>query len=63
MGRALLRRAIDAGQARDNLDLDVALAMMFGAIWFNLLFSDEPVTSDLRERLLREMMILVEKPA
>lgn len=62
MGRTLLRRAIDAGQARADLDLDVALAMMFGAIWFNLMFSDEPVTPGLRERILREMMILAEAP-
>lgn len=61
MGRTLLRRAVEAGQARPDLDFDVALAMMFGAIWFNLLFSDEPIAPELRERILREMVMLVGK--
>ena len=57
-GRRLLRRAVAAGHARADLDIEMVLDFAVGAIWFRLLFADEPVTPALRNRILRGVMTL-----
>ena len=57
-GRRVLRRAMAAGHARDDLDIDMVLDFAVGAIWFHLLFAAEPITPALRDRILREMLAL-----
>lgn len=58
MGRAILQRLKAAGQLRAELDVEMAVDMANGAIWFHLLFMPEPITPALRDRILREMLAL-----
>ena len=51
-GRRVLRRAVEAGYARADLDVAMVLDFAIGAIWFHLLFDDEPITPALRNRIL-----------
>ena len=57
-GRRVLRRAVAAGHARADLDVEMVLDFAVGAIWFRLLFADEPITPALRDRILREVLAL-----
>lgn len=58
VGRRLLQRAMQTGEARADLDVDMLLDFMIGAIWFHLMFDDSPITRDLRDRILREALTL-----
>ncbi len=58
VGRQVLRRAMRSGEARPDLDVDMLLDFMIGAIWFHLLFDDGPFTGALRQRILREALAL-----
>ncbi len=55
----MLRRLQQRGLVRRDLDLDLAVDMAVGAIWFHLLFMPDPITPELRDRILREMLALV----
>lgn len=59
MGRGMLRRLQQRGLVRRDLDVDLAVDMAVGAIWFHLLFMPDPITPELRDRILREMLALV----
>jgi len=58
MGRGLLRRLQASGRVRADLDVEMAVDMAVGAIWFHLLFMPDPITPALRDRILREMLAL-----
>lgn len=62
-GRRVLRRAVEAGDARADLDIAMVLDFAIGAIWFHLLFDDEPITPALRNRILHEVLALCGVPA
>ena len=59
MGRRILRRLRAEGQVRADLDIELAVEMASGAIWFHLLFMPETIAPALRDRLLREMLAMV----
>lgn len=59
MAREMLRQRKVTGEVRADLDVEMAVDMAVGAIWFHLLFMPDPVTPVLRDRILREMLALV----
>ncbi|WP_249681392.1 TetR/AcrR family transcriptional regulator [Roseococcus pinisoli] len=63
MGRAILRRLKAAGQVRADLDVEMAVDMANGAIWFHLLFMPDPIDAALRDRILRELLALAAVPS
>lgn len=54
LGRRMIERAITKRLARPDADVEIALKLIYGAIWFHILFSGEPVTTRFRDRLLAE---------
>ncbi|WP_419899560.1 TetR/AcrR family transcriptional regulator [Roseomonas sp. USHLN139] len=63
LGRAIFRRAEAAGEVPAGLDAEPILEGAIGAIWFRLLFTEEPVTPALKPRLLRAMLAQARGPA
>lgn len=61
-GRRVLHRALEAGHTRADLDVGMVLDFAVGAIWFHLLFDDEPITPALRDRILHEVLSLCGVP-
>lgn len=59
MARGMLRQRKASGRVRPDLDVEMAVDMAVGAIWFHLLFMPDPITPVLRDRILREMLALV----
>ena len=51
-GRALLLRAASAGEITDDLDLEVALDLIYGPIFYRLLVGHRPLDHDLTDGLL-----------
>lgn len=54
LGCRMLERAIASGQARPDVDPPTVLHFIYGAIWFRILFSTEPVTVAHRDELLEQ---------
>jgi hypothetical protein len=54
--RELLQRGIDRGELRRDLDLEMAVDLLLGPIYYRLLISGEPLTSAFVERLVRAVM-------
>jgi AcrR family transcriptional regulator len=54
--RGLLQRGIERGELRHGLDLEIAIDLLLGPIYYRLLMSGEPLTSALVERLVRAVM-------
>jgi AcrR family transcriptional regulator len=54
--RELLQRGIDRGELRRDLDLEVAVDLLLGPIYYRLLISGEPLTSAFVDRLVRAVM-------
>lgn len=53
--KKVLQRAIDRGEVRTSLDVDLVLDMMLGPLWTRLLVSNQPVT----QRMVRTLLDLV----
>jgi AcrR family transcriptional regulator len=51
-GRALLERAIGAGELRSDLPIDVVLDMIYGAIFYRLLIGHAPVGRSLTDAVI-----------
>ena len=54
--RELLRRGIERGELRRDLDLEIAVDLLLGPIYYRLLISGEPLTSAFVDRLVRGVM-------
>jgi len=54
--RGLLARGIDRGELRPDLDLEIAVDLLLGPIYYRLLMSGEPLTSGFIDRLVRAVM-------
>jgi AcrR family transcriptional regulator len=55
-GRTLLERAIAAGQVRRNVDLEVALDMLYGPVFFRLLLGHGPLDEAFMDAVLAEAL-------
>ena len=51
LGRALLRRAVEAGELRADLDIDAALEALFMPIYLRVILGQAPVEPDWVDRL------------
>lgn len=54
-GLALLRRAAETEQIPDDLDHDLVLDLLFGPLWYRVLFAHAPVDADFVDRLLKQV--------
>jgi len=54
--RVLLRRGIERGELRPDLDLEVAVDLLLGPIYYRSLMSGEPLTPAFIDRLVRSVM-------
>ena len=54
--RGLLRRGIQRGELRPDLDLEVAVDLLLGPIYYRSLMSGEPLTPAFIDRLVRSVM-------
>ena len=53
-GRELLRQAIVAGELRRDVDLDVALDLLYGAMFFRLLLGHAPLDARFADQALEQ---------
>jgi len=51
-GKILLQRAIELGNIRDDIDLEVALDMIYGPLFYRLLIGHKPLNSAFSQALL-----------
>lgn len=56
MVRELLQRGIERGELRRDLDLEIAVDLLLGPIYYRMLISGEPLTSAVVDRLVRAVM-------
>jgi AcrR family transcriptional regulator len=63
-GRDLLKRAVAAGQIRAGVDLEVALDLIYGPIFYRLAIAHAPIDAGFIDALLREVFagIAVHRP-
>lgn len=54
-GLALLAHAVQTQQIPTGLDHDLILDLLFGPLWYRLLFAHAPIDSDFVERLLKQI--------
>ena len=54
--RGLLVRGIERGELRPDLDLEIAIDLLFGPIYYRLLMSGEPLSRGFIDRLVRAVM-------
>jgi AcrR family transcriptional regulator len=54
--RQVLARGIERGELRSDLDLEIAVDLILGPIYYRLLMSGEPLTSAFIDRLVRAVM-------
>jgi AcrR family transcriptional regulator len=54
--RGLLRRGIERGELRPDLDLELAVDLLLGPIYYRLLMSGEALTTAFIDRLVRSVM-------
>jgi hypothetical protein len=55
-GRALLTQAIDEGELRDDVDLEVALDLLYGPLFFRLLMGHAPLDHAFTTAVLRHAL-------
>ena len=55
-GRAILEHGIAAGELRSDLDLEIALDELYGAVFFRLLLGHAPLDVEFVDRLLDQAM-------
>lgn len=51
--RAIVKNAIDRGEVQTSLDPDFASDLVFGIMWYRLMFEHGPLDSDLARRLAK----------
>jgi hypothetical protein len=51
-GKILLQRAIELGNIRDDIDLEVALDMIYGPLFYRLLIGHKPLNDAFAQALL-----------
>jgi len=54
--RGLLLRGIERGELRPDLDMEIAIELLLGPIYYRLLMSGEPLTNAYIDRLVRALM-------
>lgn len=54
-GLALLRRAVETKQIPEDLDHDLVLDLLFGPLWYRVLFAHAPIDADFVDRLLKQV--------
>jgi hypothetical protein len=54
--RELLQRGIERGELRRDLDLEIAVDLLMGPIYYRLLISGEPLSSAFVDRLVRGVL-------
>jgi len=54
--RELLQRGIERGELRGDLDLEIAVDLLLGPIYYRLLISGEPLTGAFVDRLVRAVL-------
>lgn len=54
-GSHLLQHAVATGQIPAGLDHELILDLLFGPLWYRLLFEHAPIDNDFAERLLRQV--------
>jgi AcrR family transcriptional regulator len=54
--RALLRRAIDAGELAPETDIDATLDALFGPLYYRFLIQHAPLTREFAETIFRTVM-------
>lgn len=54
-GLALLQRAVETKQIPDNLDHDLVLDLLFGPLWYRVLFAHAPIDAEFVDRLLKQV--------
>jgi AcrR family transcriptional regulator len=54
--RALLRRAIDAGELAPDIDIDATLDALFGPLYYRFLIQHAPLTREFAETIFRTVM-------
>jgi hypothetical protein len=52
----LLQRGIERGELRGDLDLEIAVDLLLGPIYYRLLISGEPLTGAFVDRLVGAVM-------
>jgi hypothetical protein len=52
---ALLKRAVETKQIPDNLDHDLVLDLLFGPLWYRVLFAHAPIDVEFVDRLLKQV--------
>ena len=55
-GKALLMRAVATGEIRAEVDLEVAVDLVYGPIYYRLLVGHAPLDREFTDRLLREVL-------
>ncbi|HEV2818089.1 MAG TPA: TetR/AcrR family transcriptional regulator [Allosphingosinicella sp.] len=55
-GRALLERAVAAGQVRADVDLELALDLIYGPVFYRLMMARAPIDAGFADALLREVL-------
>jgi len=55
-GRALLLQAIEQGELRSDIDIEVALDMIFGALFFRLLLGHTPLDARLADQIAAQAL-------
>jgi len=55
-GRALLERAVRDGEIRPDIDLEVALDLLYGPLVFRLLLGHAPLDASFTDRLLNHVL-------
>jgi hypothetical protein len=53
--KEVLSRGIQRGELRADLDLDVAIDAFYGAVYYRLLVSGEPLTPAYADRLVEQL--------
>ncbi len=55
--RPLLRRGIDRGELRSDLDLEVAIDALYGPVYWRMLTGYAPLSDDFVDRLVEHVMV------
>jgi AcrR family transcriptional regulator len=55
-GRTLLQAAVEQGELRDDIDLDVTLDLLFGPLFFRLLLGHAPLDEGFVQRLFKDCL-------
>jgi len=61
-GRALLEQAVAAGEIRAGIDLELALDLIYGPIFYRLAMAHAPIDAGFVDALLREVLAGIAAP-